>query len=172
MAKGNVYGRRGSPDRWDQNKVTLKIILNAIDSRDAELIQFMKKVPNGMVSVVIREFLLSGFIQNIDEDSKQGRNLIAKVIEIAQRENSTEQVEPQYNEVRQSQHAPVMQQTNDSQSEIRVQQSTTQTQNQTGNEYGLSFLSSSPKSIDANGAIVESSEGKAGRKRINFSSKK
>ena len=82
MAKGNAYGRVGSPDRWKQDKVSIKLVLNKLKSKDAQIIDFFDNVPKAMVADVMREFLYLGFKQAVGKDARSGVNPLRRAIEI------------------------------------------------------------------------------------------
>ena len=82
MAKGNAYGRVGSPDRWKQDKVSIKLVLNKLKSKDAQIIDFFDNVPKAMVADVMREFLYLGFKQAVGKDARNGVNPLRRAIEI------------------------------------------------------------------------------------------
>lgn len=82
MAKGNAFGRVGSPDRWKQDKVSIKLVLNRFKSKDSQIIDFFNNVPKTMVAEIMREFLYLGFKQAVGKEARSGVNSLRRAIEI------------------------------------------------------------------------------------------
>ena len=93
MAKGNAYGRVGSPDRWKQDKIAVKFILSRTKSKDAQMIDFFNSVPKSMVTDLMREFLYLGFSKAVNKNAKKGSTALMRAIEIIKEEIEDEHLD-------------------------------------------------------------------------------
>ena len=93
MAKGNAFGRVGSPDRWKQDKVSVKLVLNRFKSKDSQIIDFFNNVPKTMVAEIMREFLYLGFKQAVGKDARSGVNSLRRAIEMISQNIEDDMVE-------------------------------------------------------------------------------
>ena len=134
MAKGNAYGRVGSPDRWKQDKVSIKLVLNKLKSKDAQIIDFFDNVPKAMVADVMREFLYLGFKQAVGKDARSGVNPLRRAIEDDIVEETSSPQQPTSNLSVQEQQPEQRNQT------VNVPNTKAPVDNQVKVQSGLSFL--------------------------------
>lgn len=142
MAKGNAFGRVGSPDRWKQDKVSVKLVLNRFKSKDSQIIDFFNNVPKTMVAEIMREFLYLGFKQAVGKDARSGVNSLRRAIEMISQNIEDDMVEETSNlqqptsnlSIQQSQQPEQRNQT------VNVPNTKAPNDNQVNVQSGLSFL--------------------------------
>ena len=142
MAKGNAFGRVGSPDRWKQDKVSVKLVLNRFKSKDSQIIDFFNNVPKTMVAEIMREFLYLGFKQAVGKDARSGVNSLRRAMEMISQNIEDDMVEETSNlqqptsnlSIQQSQQPEQRNQT------VNVPNTKAPNDNQVNVQSGLSFL--------------------------------
>jgi len=141
MAKGNAYGRVGSPDRWKQDKVSIKLVLNKLKSKDAQIIDFFDNVPKAMVADVMREFLYLGFKQAVGKDARNGVNPLRRAIEIIKENIKDDIVEETSSPQQPTSNLSVQEQQPEQRNQVvNVPNTKAPVDNQVKIQSGLSFL--------------------------------
>lgn len=141
MAKGNAYGRVGSPDRWKQDKVSIKLVLNKLKSKDAQIIDFFDNVPKAMVADVMREFLYLGFKQAVGKDARNGVNPLRRAIEIIKENIKDDIVEETSSPQQPTSNLSVQEQQPEQRNQVvNVPNTKAPADNQVKVQSGLSFL--------------------------------
>lgn len=141
MAKGNAYGRVGSPDRWKQDKVSIKLVLNKLKSKDAQIIDFFDNVPKAMVADVMREFLYLGFKQAVGKDARNGVNPLRRAIEIIKENIKDDIVEETSSPQQPTSNLSVQEQQHEQRNQVvNVPNTKAPVDNQVKIQSGLSFL--------------------------------
>lgn len=141
MAKGNAFGRVGSPDRWKQDKVSIKLVLNKLKSKDAQIIDFFDNVPKAMVADVMREFLYLGFKQAVGKDARNGVNPLRRAIEIIKENIKDDIVEETSSPQQPTSNLSVQEQQPEQRNQVvNVPNTKAPVDNQVKIQSGLSFL--------------------------------
>ena len=142
MAKGNAFGRVGSPDRWKQDKVSVKLVLNRFKSKDSQIIDFFNNVPKTMVAEIMREFLYLGFKQAVGKDARSGVNSLRRAIEMISQNIEDDMVEETSNLQQPTSNLSIQQSQQPEQRNQTVNAPNTKApvDNQVNVQSGLSFL--------------------------------
>lgn len=142
MAKGNAFGRVGSPDRWKQDKVSVKLVLNRFKSKDSQIIDFFNNVPKTMVAEIMREFLYLGFKQAVGKDARSGVNSLRRAIEMISQNIEDDMVEETSNLQQPTSNLSIQQSQQPEQRNqpVNVPNTKAPDDNQVNVQSGLSFL--------------------------------
>ena len=142
MAKGNAFGRVGSPDRWKQDKVSIKLVLNRFKSKDSQIIDFFNNVPKTMVAEIMREFLYLGFKQAVGKDARSGVNSLRRAIEMISQNIEDDMVEETSNLQQPTSNLSIQQSQQPEQRNqpVNVPNTKEPDDNQVNVQSGLSFL--------------------------------
>jgi hypothetical protein len=142
MAKGNAFGRVGSPDRWKQDKVSVKLVLNRFKSKDSQIIDFFNNVPKTMVAEIMREFLYLGFKQAVGKDARSGVNSLRRAIEMISQNIEDDMVEETSNLQQPTSNLSIQQSQQPEQRNqpVNVPNTKEPDDNQVNVQSGLSFL--------------------------------
>lgn len=101
-------GRAGDPNRWEKDKVPVKITLYPEFDTDARLINILSRIPRSTVTNYVKSLLLLGFQQNVLKHIRKGGKIpsvavlelaketfeeLEKTVAESEQENSTVQEE-------------------------------------------------------------------------------